>query len=184
LLTSVLGLGVASGIAAIVRRDYFGAPMAAVLGLCVAGGWLLIAPTAYRRKAERRRKATGALYASAAVLEGVERLRATSAFRASLVELRWPWWTWSGYRAGDLLSGVLWVVSDELGSELGWEPSWVGRRCRAKPWWIDMSDVTSADLSGGTLLLHLEDGTGVSFATDREGLQAALERTSLHLTIG
>ena len=183
LLSSVIVLAVAFAVTAIVRRDYFGAPAAAVLGLCLGGAWMLVAPTAYRRKAERRRKATGALYASVAVLEDVERLRATNAFGASLAELHWPWWTWNGYRAMDVLTGVLWVVSDDVGSELGWEPSWVGRRCRAKPWWIAATAVSGADLSGGSLLLHLGNGTSASFHADLDGLRRALELTPLRLTI-
>jgi hypothetical protein len=180
-LWTTLGLGVTFAGAAIVRHDYFGVPMSMAVGLCLGFTWMKVAPPFYRRRAASRRRATGALYASPAMLEDVERLKATPALASSLSALHWPWWTRHGLGTLGSLPGVLWIVSDDAGAEMGWEPSWLARRCGATPWWLSPTAVASAIVSEGTVLLDLVDGTKVSFLASSEGLRSALEGVALPL---
>lgn len=178
MLGSAIALAIIFAGDGIIRGDYIGTPLFGALGCCAGFTWMKIAPLVYRKRSASRRRASGAIYADLAFLDDVERLRHVPAGEQSLGRLRWPWWSYGGLRTLGALPGVLWIVSDDRGTKLGWVPGWMARRCRARSWWLSADDVAHLALCEFTVLVRLRDGTELSLRANREGLGEALAKVA------
>jgi hypothetical protein len=145
--------------------------------------WFFRRATRYQAFVRERR--AGALFAGIAVLYDPVRLGSVAVTRGAFERFRPPWWERSADVTG--LNGVLYVVSDKLGCELGWDPGSLARRCRVRDFWISTSEVARVEVEqqghlgrAAGLRITLSSGDPIDFmVSDGAHLLSALRATPL-----